>query len=104
MTRRTVCIIPFEDEKPGLSFRNWAADTFPGNIKGFACMSDGSKPANDVVSAEELRDMLAHLRETNESTRLLLDQIVESIRSVNDTHLREFDELAARIQRKLDLS
>jgi hypothetical protein len=103
MTRRTVCIISFEDDNPGLSFRNWAVDTVPRTLKGLASMSDGAKPANDVVTAEELRDMLAHLREANESTRLLLDQIVESIRSVNDTHLREFDELAARIQRKLDM-
>jgi len=65
-------------------------------------MPDGAKPANDYVSTEELRDMLAHLREANESTRLLLDQIIESIRSVNDTHLRELDELAVRIERKLD--
>ncbi len=65
-------------------------------------MPDGANPANDYVSPEELRDMLAHLREANESTRLLLDQIIESIRSVNDTHLREFDELAARIQRRLE--
>jgi hypothetical protein len=102
MTRRTVCFISFEIDNPGWAIGDPLSGGQWSRFEDLALMSEGSKPANDFVSTEELRDMLSHLREANETTRLLLDQIVESIRSVNDTHLREFDELAVRIQRKLD--
>lgn len=47
---------------------------------------------------DDLRDMIAQLREANETTRLMLDEMVEALRSVNDQHLRQIEELASQIE------